>query len=107
MESATDLENGPRPQLQKAMTFSRFDSPRQPQHRNRASTITGSGVPDIILQNNYSSSPEKEKHGRGEKGDIFSSEDTDVDALGRTDGADTDVQNFEDLPIEIRSLTER
>lgn len=107
MESASDMADEPRPQLQKALTFSRFDSPRQPQHRSRASTITGSGVPDIILQNNYSSSPENEKQGRGEKRDIFSSEDADVDALGRTDGADTDVQKFEDLPIEIRSLTER
>ncbi|KAF2097268.1 hypothetical protein NA57DRAFT_41928 [Rhizodiscina lignyota] len=89
--------------------FSRFDSPRQTtqkskKSRSRASTIQGTPVPDILLQTDYETSPEKERRS-GE--DIFVQND-EVDALGGTEEPDAEMpQSFEDLPIEIRSLTER
>lgn len=90
----------------KSLSFSRFDSPRsQPQSRSRASTLQG-GIPEIMLQpNSFSLSPERETF--GENGDLFSKQDdeqADADDIGEVAGL---PQRLEDLPIEIRSLTER
>lgn len=95
----------PRPQPAKSMSFSRLDSPRTaPKNRSRASTLQGGGIPEILLQSNhFSTSPEREKH----NGDPFSShddDDRDPDDIGEVAGL---PQRLEDLPIEIRSLTER
>jgi hypothetical protein len=95
-----------RPQPAKSMSFSRFDAPRsQPQTRSRASTLQGA-IPEIMLQpSNFSSSPEGERHDG--PGDPFSSREDDEHEDGNVADVAGLPQRLEDLPIEIRSLTER
>lgn len=96
-----------RPKASKTLSFSRFEAPRHAEKpRSRASTLQDKTIPEIFFPNRdtYNTSPESERNG-----DLFvrpDEEDADAEALEGVEEADT-PKSLEDLPIEIRSLTER
>lgn len=97
-----------RPPSTVSQSFKRLDSiPQTPTHRSRAST-TGGLPPEILFPQNVSLSPESEE--KAGKGDIFSTRD-DEDSDGSAHDEETSevvlAITFEELPIEIRSMTER
>jgi len=99
-----------RPLAQHSKSFSRFEEPpRSPQSRNRASTVQGGTIPEALFPRHITASPEPSDE-RGD-GDVFESKEEGDSAEGSTKGTDTPVLKtpgtFEELPIEIRSLTER
>lgn len=96
--------------LHTSRSFSRFESPPlSPSKRNRASTVQ---EPTFIRESTYVSdlypSPESELKSRGT--DVFESREDDeisADMNVVDDAQDKMWEQFDELPIEIRSLTER
>lgn len=86
--------------LHPSKSFTRLESTsKSPLSRSRASTLQGPPVPDMLDPLKVTLSPESEKDE-----DIFATQE-DEDAL---EGYEPTVPDtFEELPIEIRSLTER
>jgi hypothetical protein len=89
--------------LHTTKSFTRLESTQKSSlHRKRASTLSGPPIPDILDPLKEQLSPENEDgHNHG---DIFASQGGEEAEHGQEQGA-TDA--FEELPIEIRSLTER
>ena len=98
----------PRKPLHTSKSFTRLDTvPTQhPLSRSRASTLQGPPVPpvpEILYPKNVSLSPEETAVPPA--GDIFASQEDEEEQDNIRELAVPD--SFEDLPIEIRSLTER
>ncbi|KAF2501820.1 hypothetical protein BU16DRAFT_569715 [Lophium mytilinum] len=95
--------------LHTSKSFSRLEPSKSPLSRSRASTLQGPPVPDILFPQDVVMSPSVEDG--EEKKDIFASKDGDESVDGELDEQDApDIKlpdTFEELPIEIRSLTER
>jgi hypothetical protein len=96
--------------LHTSKSFSRLEPASQsPLSRSRASTIQGPSIPEIHYPQNASLSLESDE--QEQKGDIFTTEDDEESVDGALDEADAPSiklpDTFEELPIEIRSLTER
>lgn len=96
--------------LHASKSFSRLEPASQsPLSRSRASTIQGPSIPEILYPQNASLSLESDE--KEQKGDIFTTEDDEESVDGALDEADAPSiklpDTFEELPIEIRSLTER
>ena len=88
--------------LHTSKSFTRLESTQKnPLSRSRASTLQGPPVPDILDPLKERLLPEEED-GHGD-GDVFVQKDGEEDAPHEPGVPDT----FEELPIEIRSLTER
>lgn len=96
------MEERPKP-LQSSKSFTRLEStqPKGPPTRSRASTLQGSPLPDMLGPLKESLSPEEEDHADGS---VFAKQQDDDEELGQAPQA---PDSFEELPIEIRSLTER
>ena len=95
--------------LHTSKSFSRLEPASQsPLSRSRASTIQGPSIPEILYPQNASLSLESDE--KEQKGDIFT-EDDEESVDGALDEADAPSiklpDTSEELPIEIRSLTER
>ncbi|KAH7356276.1 hypothetical protein BKA66DRAFT_428469 [Pyrenochaeta sp. MPI-SDFR-AT-0127] len=88
--------------LHPSRSFTRLESsPKSPLSRSRASTLQGPPVPDMLDPLKANMVPEEDENGEG---DIFTKKEEDGEATGQ----DARVPDpFEELPIEIRSLTER
>ncbi|OCL05780.1 hypothetical protein AOQ84DRAFT_322447 [Glonium stellatum] len=103
-------DNAQRPKvLHISKSFSRLEPASQsPLSRSRASTLQGPPIPEILYPQNASLLQEG---GEEQKGDIFAAEDDEESVDGAMDEADPPgtklPDTFEELPIEIRSLTER
>lgn len=93
----------PKP-LHTSKSFTRLESTqaRGPLSRSRASTLQGPPVPDILDPLREQLSPENEDGPAG--GDVFATKEDAMDGSGYDRGL---PDTFEELPIEIRSLTER
>ncbi|KAF1982307.1 hypothetical protein K402DRAFT_397747 [Aulographum hederae CBS 113979] len=109
---AAELPHGSRRPntLHVSKSFSRLEPSHQnPLNRARASTLQGPPIPEILYPENVTESPVDEDP--TEKGDIFETRDEEDAGTEPATGNDTPVMKlpgtFEDLPIEIRSLTER
>ncbi|KAF2203391.1 hypothetical protein GQ43DRAFT_390103 [Delitschia confertaspora ATCC 74209] len=92
--------------LHTSKSFTRLESvPQSPQARSRASTIQGPPVPNILFTPNTTHSADEEDGKAGR--DIFATKEVEEDEIktGVPESAVPDT--FEELPIEIRSLTER
>ncbi|KAF2473032.1 uncharacterized protein BDR25DRAFT_302064 [Lindgomyces ingoldianus] len=89
--------------LHTSKSFTRLESPQShtPLSRSRASTLQGPPVPDILDPLQVTLSPDSEDP---KDGDIFASRD---DQDPEDPPVRTVPDTFEELPIEIRSLTER
>ncbi|ORY14787.1 hypothetical protein BCR34DRAFT_212343 [Clohesyomyces aquaticus] len=88
--------------LHTSKSFTRLEATSQsPLSRSRSSTLQGPPVPDILDPLKVTLSPESEDP---KDGDIFVSQE-DEDTPDSTERTVPDA--FEELPIEIRSLTER
>ncbi|OCK86304.1 hypothetical protein K432DRAFT_341383 [Lepidopterella palustris CBS 459.81] len=103
-------ETGRPKALTTSKSFSRLEPATQsPLNRSRASTIQGPPVPEILFPQNASLTTDTEE--KEEDGDIFATNDDEdtVDVLlHEADAPDIKLPDtFEELPIEIRSLTER
>lgn len=94
--------SAPRPKnLHPARSFTRLDSaPKSPLSRSRASTLQGPHVPDMLDPLKANMVLEEDET---VDGDVFVKQDEDEEAPSSEATPDT----FEELPIEIRSLTER
>ena len=91
-------------------SFTRMEPSRQnPFARSRASTVQTGIIPEILYPRNGSLSPGGEEH--DEKEDIFASKEEEATTDGAFDdaaGSDMELpKTLDDLPIEIKSLTER
>ncbi|KAF2644732.1 hypothetical protein P280DRAFT_487276 [Massarina eburnea CBS 473.64] len=88
--------------LHTSRSFTRLEASqaRSSMSRSRASTLQGSAIPIIVDPLKVSMSPQEEGH----DGDVFASREEDEDAAQAEPGV---PDRFEELPIEIRSLTER
>lgn len=92
--------------LHTSKSFTRLESSRDPispTSRSRATTIQGPPMPTLDPLNplKISLSPEEDSHADG---DVFAKKDDDDEAAH----SELSVPDrFEELPIEIRSLTER
>ncbi|KAF2457982.1 hypothetical protein BDY21DRAFT_320384 [Lineolata rhizophorae] len=115
MSSAADADARPQP-LHMSKSFSRFDpnpGPR-PGSRGRASTVQGTAgpIPEIMYQSN-AALVDDAGDGGAEKADIFAprrNKDGGSSADHPAVGGENHPQlpeSFDDLPIEIRSQTER
>lgn len=106
---------GSRPSpLQSSKSFSRFEPPRSnPTSRNRATTLQTSPIPEV-------QSPEKRPHRSTHDGavasqtDVFEKQSFDEDSgASRAAGSALDAsigslpENFDELPIELISLSDR
>ncbi|KAF2814976.1 uncharacterized protein BDZ99DRAFT_434980 [Mytilinidion resinicola] len=95
--------------LHPSKSFSRLEPSKSPLSRSRASTLQGPPVPDILFPQDVVMSPQAEDG--EEKKDIFASKDDNESVDGELDEQDAPhiklPDTFEELPIEIRSLTER
>ena len=88
--------------LHPSRSFSRLDTaPKSPLSRSRASTLQGPHVTDMLDPLKTSVVPEEDEN---VDGDVFVKKEGDEEQDGQAQAA-PDV--FEELPIEIRSLTER
>ncbi|KAK4993163.1 hypothetical protein LTR50_000649 [Elasticomyces elasticus] len=98
----------PKPRtLHVSKSFTRLESPQSsPLQRSRASTLQTGMISTIPEARDIDLPPEKD--GRPNKGDIFDSEEHEVgsDQAGDETKVKT-PETFDQLPIEIRSLTER
>ncbi|KAI9824329.1 MAG: hypothetical protein M1819_000889 [Sarea resinae] len=101
----------PRP-LHISKSFSRLEpSSPSPLSRNRASTLQPGTIPEVMLPDKLPSSPENEQ--RAEHDDIFVKKDVDGEdghAEDEPGSAGYHLRlsdRFEDLPIELMSLTDR
>ncbi|KAF2115831.1 hypothetical protein BDV96DRAFT_574601 [Lophiotrema nucula] len=93
----------PNNSLQTSTSFTRLEAKqRNPQSRSRASTLSGP-VPDILDPLNQKIAPDVD--GVREDGDIFATQEEEEEANNHDERTAPD--SFEELPIEIRSLTER
>ncbi|KAH3916577.1 hypothetical protein HBI56_047590 [Parastagonospora nodorum] len=92
----------PRPNnLHPSRSFTRLDpAPKSPLSRSRASTLQGPHVPDMLDPLKANMVVEEDETADG---DVFVKKDEDGEAESHEAAPDT----FEELPIEIRSLTER
>lgn len=90
--------------LHTSKSFTRLESTqaKSPLSRSRASTLQGPPVPDILDPLKETLSPENEDGRVG--ADVFASKEDDE---GETVQEPRSPDSFEELPIEIRSLTER
>jgi hypothetical protein len=97
------MEERPKP-LQPSKSFTRLEStqPKGPLTRSRASTLQGSPLPDMLGPLKESLSPEEEEDHAD--GSVFAKQQNDDEATAQSPQA---PDSFEELPIEIRSLTER
>jgi hypothetical protein len=87
--------------LNPSRSFTRLEStPKAPMARSRASTLQGPNVPDMLDPLKANMVLEEDEP---PDGDVFVKKDEDEEASAH--GATVDT--FEELPIEIRSLTER
>ena len=87
--------------LHPSRSFTRLDSaPKSPLSRSRASTLQGPHVPDRLDPLKAAMVPEEDENADG---DVFVKEENEMDGSEEPKAPDT----FEELPIEIRSLTER
>ncbi|KAJ4376468.1 hypothetical protein N0V83_001752 [Neocucurbitaria cava] len=87
--------------LHPSRSFSRLDStPQSPLSRSRASTLQGPPVPDMLDPLKANMVPEEDEN---LDGDVFAKKDEAEEQEEETRVPDA----FEELPIEIRSLTER
>ncbi|KAF2274075.1 uncharacterized protein EI97DRAFT_435444 [Westerdykella ornata] len=91
-------------QLHSAKSFSRLEPTQSKgtRSRNRASTLQGPPVNDILDPLRERISPEDEDH--HVEGSVFTTQEHVGEATISEDGV---PDSFEELPIEIRSLTER
>ncbi|UPX14278.1 uncharacterized protein EKO05_0004767 [Ascochyta rabiei] len=100
---------GPPRSLHPSRSFSRLDAaPKSPLSRSRASTLQGPHVTDMLDPLKASVVPEEEEEKEDEtvEGDVFAAKtEGHGEEHGQEQQAAPDV--FEELPIEIRSLTER
>jgi hypothetical protein len=100
-----------RPKVQNSKSFSRLSSPpRTPTDTNRARAATVQGpVPEIQL--NQNGVQPNVDHPLVEKNDIFSTAEDDEPIVASPPEVTSPTlkapETFEELPIEIRSLTER
>jgi hypothetical protein len=94
--------SAPRPKnLHPSRSFTRLDSaPKSPLSRGRASTLQGPHGPDMLDPLKANMVLEEDET---VDGDVFVKQDEDEGAAPPEATPDT----FEELPIEIRSLTER
>ena len=94
------MSNRPR-NLHPSRSFTRLESaPKSPVSRSRASTLQGPPVPDMLDPLKTAVVPEEDESADG---DVFVKQD---DGEGDSEES-TAPDTFEELPIEIRSLTER
>ncbi|KAK3672972.1 hypothetical protein LTR78_007082 [Recurvomyces mirabilis] len=98
-----------RPNLQSSKSFTRMpSSPTSTSPRKRAATIQDSGIPGIPEARHIDSSPESKK-----KSDVFENggdEEEDGHAHSGTTTPNPELKlpsTFDELPIEIKSLSER
>lgn len=88
--------------LHPSRSFSRLDAaPKSPLSRSRASTLQGPHVTDMLDPLKNGVVPEEDE---SVAGDVFVKEE---DEAGQDTPAQPAPDVFEELPIEIRSLTER
>jgi hypothetical protein len=88
--------------LHPSRSFTRLESsPKSPLSRSRASTLQGPPVPDMLDPLKAAMVPEEDEN---VDGDVFVKKEND-DGEGSEEPRAPDT--FEELPIEIRSLTER
>jgi hypothetical protein len=101
--SGDNMANG-RPLFPNSKSFTRLPSPlRDRNPRSRATTISGSTIPQTpTFVANLSTSPSNDK---GSKHDIFVTPEDDAEEVVNPNLRIP--QSFEELPIELRSLTER
>jgi len=90
--------------LHTSKSFTRLETAqaKDPLSRSRASTLQGPPVPDILDPLKATLTPENED-GHAD-GDVFAPQEAIEEESGREPGV---PDTFEELPIEIRSLTER
>lgn len=96
------MADRPKP-LHTSKSFTRLESSqaKDPLSRSRASTLQGPPVPAIADPLKLATSADEDEH---TDGDVFASK------AGDGEGSPMDAgvpDSFEELPIEIRSLTER
>jgi len=101
--SGDNMANG-RPLFPNSKSFTRLPSPlRDRNPRSRATTISGRSIPEMpAFVANLSTSPSDD---RGGKHDIFVTPEDKVEEV--VNPSLRIPQSFEELPIEVRSLTER
>lgn len=88
--------------LHPSRSFSRLDAaPKSPLSRSRASTLQGPHVTDMLDPLKNSMVPEEDEN---VDGDVFVKK---AEQEGQDAPAQPAPDVFEELPIEIRSLTER
>jgi hypothetical protein len=88
--------------LHPSRSFTRIDAaPKSPLSRSRASTLQGLQRPDMLDPLKTNMVPEEDESVHG---DVFAKPE-DEDTVGSPEPKTPDT--FEELPIEIRSLTER
>jgi hypothetical protein len=89
--------------LHPSRSFTRLDSaPKSPLSRSRANTLQGPNASDMLDPLKAAMVPEEDEH---TDGDVFANKE---DGDDNTEGEEPAVPDtFEELPIEIRSLTER
>lgn len=102
-----DVNPQTRPKISNTKSFSRLDTtPSPPQPRSRAGTLQGA-IPEL----NFTATSGLPVIGDDDgKSDIFSTTDEGLVASPTSETASPIVkqpETFEELPIEIRSLTER
>lgn len=106
--SAAQARNGRPAALHTSRSFTRMESPSSPSSpRKRASTIQVSGIASIPEARPIDHSPERS--GKSPKKDVFEHED-DEHATPEPDTPAPELQlpsKMDELPIEIRSMTER
>lgn len=96
------MDNRPR-QLHTSKSFTRLESTQKgPLSRSRASTLQGPPVPDMLDPLKESLSPEDEDASVGKS--VFATKEEEEEDTVQEPGV---PDSFEELPIEIRSLTER
>jgi hypothetical protein len=95
----------PRPNnLHASRSFTRLDSaPKSPLSRSRASTLQGPHVPDMLDPLKANTVVEEDETVNT---DVFVQKDHDDDEK-QVGAHEATPDSFEELPIEIRSLTER
>lgn len=102
-----DVSPPNRPKISNTKSFSRLDTtPSPPQPRSRATTLQGA-IPELNFTANSTLPAVGDDDG---KSDIFSTTDDGFVASPTSETASPVVkqpETFEELPIEIRSLTER
>ncbi|KAL6702649.1 hypothetical protein ACN47E_001272 [Coniothyrium glycines] len=91
--------------LHPSRSFTRLESaPKSPLSRSRASTLQGPNAADMLDPLKANMVPEEDENADG---DVFAAKDDDDDDEGDKAEDYTVPDAFEELPIEIRSLTER